>query len=75
METSIYGSELEAAQLYTEIRHKLRMLGADIKNPTIMYGNNQNMVISTISSKNALEPHEVKEEIAAEVITFRFIRS
>jgi len=86
VETSTYGSELVAARIATELsmelRYQLRMLGVGIQGPTIMYGDNQSVVISTTTPSstlkkrhNALAYHRVREAVAADIISFRFIRS
>ncbi len=58
------------------------MLEAAIQGPTIIYGDNQSVAISTtmpsISLKkrhNALAYHRVREVVAVGIISFRLIRS
>ncbi len=50
METFTYGSELVAARIATELcielRYQLRMLEVHIKEPTIIYGDNQRELIN-----------------------------
>ena len=86
VETSTYGFELVSALIGTELsmalRYKLHMLGVPIQGPTIMYGDNQSVVInasnpsSTLDKKhNALAYHRTREAIAAGIIDFRFVRS
>ncbi len=86
METLTSGSELVAARIATELsmelRYQLRMLGVAIQGPTIMYGDNQSIVVSTTSpsstlkkSHNALAYHRVREAVAAGIVSFRFIQS
>ncbi len=81
MEMSTYGSELMAAtELSRGLRYQLRILGVAIQEPTIMYGDNQSMVISTTTPSstlkkmhNALSYHRVRDAVAAGIISFQFI--
>ncbi len=84
METSTHGSEFVAARIGTdlsmELRYQLRMLGVGIKEPTIMYGDSQNVVISTTMQSsirkkrhNTLTYHGVREAMAANIISFRLL--
>ena len=64
------------------LRYKLRMLGVPLQGPTVMYGDNQSVIInttnpsSTLKKKhNALAYHRTREAIAAGIIDFRFVRS
>ena len=86
VETSTYGSELVAARIATEvvmeIRYQLRMLGVPIKGPTMMYGDNNSVVLNTTvpssvlkKKHNAIAYHRVREAIAAGIITFTHVRS
>ena len=79
MESSTSGSEMVAARIATELtmamRYRLRMLGVSIEGPTIMFGDNQSVVMncslstSTLKKKhNAIAYHRVREAVAAGVI-------
>ncbi len=65
-----------------ELRYQLRRLEVGIQEPTIMYGDNQSVVISTTKPRstlkkrhNALGYHRVREAMAAGIISFGFIRN
>ena len=51
VEKSTYGSELVAARIAPEkvmaLRYQLRMIGVPIEGPTMMYGDNQSIVLNT----------------------------
>jgi len=79
VESSTYGSELMAARIATdltvEMRYKMRMLGAPIAGPTMMFGDNQSVMIntslpsSTLKKKNcSIAYHRVREAVAAGII-------
>jgi len=84
VETSTYGSELVAAriavEMVEELRYKLRMLGAPIETPSVMYGDNMSVVMSTTRPSSTLKKkhhalawHRVRETIAAGVIAFSHV--
>lgn len=86
VETSTYGSEIVAARMATEmvlaLRYQLRMLGVKIDGPTMMYGDNQSVVLNTSVPSSVLKKkhhacayHRVREEIAANIIRFKHIKS
>ena len=86
VETSSYGSELVATriaiELVQELRYKLRMLGANIEDSTIMYGDNMSVVLNTTvpssqlkKKHNAIAYHRIREAIAARIIQFAHIPS
>ncbi len=58
------------------------MLGVGIQGSTVMYGDNQSVVISITASNstlkmrhNALTHHRVREAVAAGIISLTFIKS
>ena len=86
VETSTYGSELVAARiavdLLVEMRYKLRMLGAPIETPSVMYGDNMSVVLSTTFPSSTLKKkhqamawHRVREACAAGIVSFTFVPS
>lgn len=86
VETSTYGSELVAARiavdLLVELRYKLRMLGAPIETPSVMYGDNMSVVLSTTFPSSTLKKkhlaiawHRVREAVAAGIVTFVYVPS
>ena len=79
VESSTYGSELMAARIATdltvEMRYKMRMLGAPIAGPTMMFGDNQSVMINTSLPSSTLKKkkcsiayHRVREAVAAGII-------
>jgi hypothetical protein len=86
VDTSIYGSELVASRVATElileVRFMLRSLGVDLEGPTLMLGDNMSVVLNTsVSSSvlkkkhNAIAYHCVREAIAARVMRFANVKS
>ena len=86
VETSIYGSELVAARIATEliieIRFMLRSLGVELEGPTLMLGDNMSVVLNTSvpssvlkKKHNAIAYHRVCEAIAAKVMKFAYVKS
>ena len=86
VETSTYGSELVAARIATELvmelRYQLRMLGVPIDGPSMMYGDNQSVVLNTTVPFSVLKKkwhacsyHRVREAIAGKIIVFKHINS
>jgi len=86
VDTSTYGSELVVARiavdLLVEMRYKLRMLGAPIETPSVMYGDNMSVVLSTTfplstlkKKHQALAWHCVCEACAAGIIVFTYVPS
>jgi hypothetical protein len=76
LETSIYGSELVASRIATEliieVRYMLRSLGVALDGPASMLGDNMSVVLNTIvpsivlkKKHNAIAYHLVREAIAA----------
>lgn len=86
VETSTYGSELVAARiavdLLIEMRYKIRMLGVPIETPSVMYGDNMSVVLSTSFPSSTLKKkhqalawHRVREACAAGIVDFIYIPS
>ena len=84
MESSTYGSELVAARIAVELtmamRYRLKMLGAPIKGPALMLGDNMSVVTnctipsSTLKKKhNAIAYHCVRGAAMAGVIVLAHI--
>ena len=81
VETATYGSEYMAARLAVEqimeIRTMLRYLGVNIKEASIMFGDNQSVVDSSSQPQSRLHKrhvllsfHRVREAIAAKILHF-----
>jgi len=76
IETSTFGSEIVAArEKLLEYRYKLRMMGAPISGPSLLFGDNKSVITScsVLSSSlkkrhNALAYHKIRECVAAGVI-------
>ena len=86
VETSTYGSELIAARTAVEMivgmRYQLRMMGVNLDGPTVMFGDNMSVVISTTIPSSMLKKkhlaiayHKVREAVAAGTIVFGHIIS
>jgi hypothetical protein len=86
VETSIYGSELVASRVATElileIRYMLQSLGVALDGPALMLGDNMSVVLNnTVPSSvlkkrhNAIAYHRVREAIAARIMRFAYIKS
>ena len=86
VETSTYASELVVAKIATELvlalRCQLRILGVKQDGPTMMYGDNQSVVLHTYVPSSILKRkhhicanHRVREAIAANIIHFKHITS
>ena len=86
METNIYGSELSAARVATEIiielRYHLRMIGVPLDDSAMLLGDNMSAVINTTLSSsvvkkkaNAISYHKIRENIAGRIMKFAFVRS
>ena len=86
MESSTYGSELVAARIAVEMileyRYKLRMIGVEVNEPSILLVDNQSVVTNaTLPSSclkkkhNAIAYHKVREAVAAEIIRIAYIKS
>jgi hypothetical protein len=86
VETSTYGSELDAARLATELaikyRYILRMLRFEPDGPVTMFGDNKSVVLNTTlpssilkKKHNAIAYHRVREAIAGKIIQFVHIPS
>jgi hypothetical protein len=84
VETSTYGSELVAARiavdLLIEMRYKLRMLGINVEDSSVLVGDNMAVVINTTLPSSALKKkhqacnyHRVREAIAAKILIFGYI--
>jgi hypothetical protein len=86
VETSTYGSELVTSRIATdlilEIRYMLRSLGVPLDVPALMLVNNMPVVLNTTvpssvlkKKHNASTHHQVREDTAARIITFSYIKS
>ena len=87
IETSTYGSELIAAKQGVETknleyRKKLRLMGANVEQTSLLLGDNKSVVINTtvpssvLKKKHcALSYHKVRETIACNVLRFSHIDS
>ena len=86
VETSTYGSELVAARLaidlIIEMRYKLRMLGVQLEEQTMMLGDNMSVVLNTTIPSSSLKKkhlacayHRVREAIAGKFVKFGHIKS
>jgi len=79
VETSTFGSEAVAGRIAVdhavEIRYTMRMLGAAVKGPTVLFGDNKSMVTSTTLPHSTLKKrtqannyHRVREAVAAGIV-------
>jgi hypothetical protein len=86
VETATYGSEFVAARIAVEqildIRTTLRFLGVPIIGKSILFGDNQSVIISSTEPQspinkrhNALSYHRVREAIAAGIVDFQKVVS
>lgn len=86
VETSTFGSEFNAARIAVEqileIRTTLRYLGIPIEGPSVMFGDNQPVVNSSMDSSfrlkkrhNMMAFHRVREEVACGIVILYHIRS
>jgi hypothetical protein len=86
VETSIYGSELVASRVATElileVRYMLRSLGVALNRPELMLCDNMSVVLNTTvpssvlkKKHNAIAYHRVREAIAARIMRFAYIKS
>jgi hypothetical protein len=86
VETSTYGSELVASRVATElvleIRYMLRSLGVALDGPALMLGDNMSAVLNTTvpssllkKKHNSIAYHRVREDIAAKIMRFAYIKS
>jgi hypothetical protein len=84
IETATYGSEFVAARIAVkqiiDIRTTLRFLGVPIQGKSVLFGDNQSVIISSTEPQspinkrhNALSYHRVREAIAAGIVDFRKI--
>ena len=82
----MYGSELVAARIATELimklRYTLRMLGVPLDGPALMLGDNMSVVLNTTVPSSVLKKkhlgtsyHRVREAIAAKILRFAHVRS
>jgi hypothetical protein len=82
VETATYGSEFVAARIAVEqimdVRTTLRFLGVPILGKSLLFGDNQSVIISSTEPQspinkrhNALSYHRVREAIAAGIVDFR----
>ena len=80
VETSTYGSEIVAGciavDLAVELRYNLRMLDAPVKGTTILFGDNQSMVINTSLPPSILKKrhsannyNRVREDVTAGIMS------
>jgi hypothetical protein len=71
VETSIYGSELVATRLATELvqesRYKLRIMGVPIEEPTPIYGDNMAVVFDITVPSSQLKKYITQLRIIAYV--------
>jgi hypothetical protein len=85
VKTSIYGSELVASRVATElileIRCMLRSLGVAMDGPALMLGDNMLVVLNTTvpssvlkKKHNAIAYHSVREAISARIMRFAYIK-
>ena len=76
VETSTHGSEMVAGRiavdLAVELRYNLRMLGAEVKGSTLLFGDNKSMISNTSlphstlkKRKSANDYHRVREAVAS----------
>lgn len=86
VESSSYGSELNAARqatdLIVELRTALRVLGVPLDGPAVLLGDNRSVVINTTVPSSVLKKkhcsisyHRVREAIAAGIMVFHHIGS
>jgi hypothetical protein len=83
VETSTYGSELVASRIATElileIRYMIRSLGVALDEPTLMLGDNFNILEYYSSFKCLIEEEiayqRVREAIATRIKRFAYIKS
>jgi hypothetical protein len=86
VETSIYGSELVASRVATElileVRYVLRSLGVALDGPALMLGDNMSVVLNTTVPSSVLKKkhneiayHRVREAIASRIMKFAYIKS
>jgi len=86
VEVSTYGSEMVAAriavELVMEMRYKLRMLGVQLEEKSVMVGDNMSVVLNTtipssvlIKKHLACSYHRIHEAIAGRIIDFAHIDS
>jgi hypothetical protein len=84
VQTATYGSEFMAARTcvehITEMRNTLRYLGVPIRDKSYMFGDNQSVVNSStqVHAKlhkrhNILSFNQVREAVAAKIISYHFI--
>jgi hypothetical protein len=86
VETSIYGSELVASRVVTElileVRYMLRALGVALDWPALMLRGNMSLVLNTTvpssflkKKHNSIAYHRVREAIAAKIMRTAYIKS
>jgi hypothetical protein len=84
VETSTYGAEMVAARIATErvieVRWNLRAMGVLIEGPTMMYGDNKSVILSTTMPSSVLKKKHlscnyfrIREAIAARILRFEFV--
>ena len=71
-----------ATETVLALRYQLRMIGVPIDGPTMMYGDNQSVVLNTSVPSSVLKKkhhacayHRVRETIASKVIVFKYVKS
>lgn len=85
VETATYGSEFVAAQIAVkqimDVRTTLRYLGVPIKGKSVLFGDNQSVIISSTNPQlplnkwhNVLSYHRVREAIAAGIVDFQKVQ-
>ena len=79
VETSTYGSEFTAGRIAVDqiihLRYTLRMLGVPLEGPSIILGDNQSVIQSSMvpsyrlkKRHNILAYHRVREAVAAKIV-------
>lgn len=79
VETSTYGSELVdsrvVVELIIEVIYHLRMIGANVILPAVLFGENKSVVLSTSTPSSVLKKqhnvsayHRVRKTVASEII-------
>ena len=86
VETSTYGSELIAGRIAVEsiidFRYRLRMLGVPLDGSSVLFGDNQSMIMNTTVPGSALKKrhsavayHRIREAVASGIVNIIHCRS
>ena len=86
VETSTYGSELIAGRIAVEsiidFRYRLRMLGVPLDGSSMLFGDNQSMIMNTTVPGSALKKrhsavayHQIREAVASGIVNIIHCRS